>query len=96
MRCFTQAMSRPRCAPRRLNDGDDGSQLQLHTDLLKLHQLSMDGFYRGAQRLVPELFDLAVELEDQVLELMTSVEEAQDALEKLEPLYPHNLPGINS
>jgi hypothetical protein len=90
-------MSRPRCAPRRLNDGDDGSQLQLHTDLLKLHQLAMDGFYRGAQqRLVPELFDLAVELEDQVLELMTSVEEAQDALEKLEPLYPHNLPGINS
>jgi len=74
-----------------LNDSDDGSPPQLRTDLLKLHQLAMDVFNRGAHSQVPELFDLAVELENQVLDLMTSLEQVHETLGQLTALYPESL-----
>ncbi|HEX9872617.1 MAG TPA: transposase [Candidatus Tectomicrobia bacterium] len=55
-----------------LNDGEDGSPPQLRTDLLKLHQLAMAVINRGARGQAPDLFDLAVELEDQVLGLISN------------------------
>lgn len=74
-----------------LNDGDDGSPPQLRTELLKLHQLAMAVFNGGVRSQVPELFDVAAELEDQVNELMTSLEQVQVTLSELTALYPESL-----
>ena len=53
-----------------LNDSADGAPPQLRTDLLKLHQLAMAAFNEGLRSRVAELFDLAVDLQDQVDHLM--------------------------
>jgi hypothetical protein len=74
-----------------LNDGEDGSPPQLRSDLLKLHQLAMAVVNSGARHQVAELFDLAVELEDQVFGLMTSLEQVQKTLSQLTALYPESL-----
>ena len=74
-----------------LNDGDYGRPPQLRTDLLKLHQLAMDVFNHGARSQLAELFDSAVELEDQVFQMMTSLEKVQETLSQLTSLYPESL-----
>ena len=48
-------------------------------------------FNRGARSQVAELFDSAVELEDQVLGLMALLEQAQETLTQLTALYPESL-----
>jgi hypothetical protein len=45
----------------------------------------------GARHQVAELFDLAVELEDQVFGLMTSLEQVQNTLSQLTALCPESL-----
>jgi hypothetical protein len=74
-----------------LNDGEDGSPPQLRTDLLTLHQLAMAVFNEGARSQVAELFEFAVDLEDQVLDLMASLEQVQETLSQLTELYPESL-----
>ncbi|RCI72257.1 transposase [Pseudomonas aeruginosa] len=74
-----------------LNDGADGTPPQLRTDLLKLHQLAMAAFNEGSRSRVAELFDLAVDLQDQVDHLMTSLEQVQETLPRLTALYPESL-----
>ena len=65
-----------------LNDSADGAPPQLRTDLLKLHQLAMAAFNEGSRSRVAELFDLAVDLQDQVDHLMTSLEQVQETLSR--------------
>lgn len=74
-----------------LNDDDDGSPPQLRTDLLKLHQLAMDVFNRGAPDQVSEMFDFPVELDSLILDLTTSLEQVHETLGQLTALYPENL-----
>lgn len=74
-----------------LNAGADGSPPQLRTDLLNLHPLAMAVINQGARSKVADLFDLAVDLEGQVLGLMASLEQAQDTLSQLTALYPESL-----
>ena len=74
-----------------LNDGEDGRPPQLRTDLLKLHQLAMAVFNEGSRGQVVDLFEFAVDLEDQVLGMMTSLEQVQETLSKLPALYPESL-----
>lgn len=74
-----------------LNDSADGAPPQLRTDLLKLHQLAMAAFNEGSRSRVAELFDLAVDLQDQVDHLMTSLEQVQETLSRLTALYPESL-----
>lgn len=74
-----------------LNDGEDGSPPQLRTDLLKLHQLAMAVFNEGSRSQVSKLFAFSVELEDQVLGMMTSLEQVQETLSQLTALYPESL-----
>ena len=69
-----------------LNDSADGAPPQLRTDLLKLHQLAMAAFNEGSRSRVAELFDLAVDLQDQVDHLMTSLEQVQETLSRLTAL----------
>jgi hypothetical protein len=72
-----------------LNDSADGAPPQLRTDLLKLHQLAMAAFNEGSRSRVAELFDLAVDLQDD--HLMTSLEQVQETLSRLTALYPESL-----
>ncbi|PHN47666.1 hypothetical protein [Pseudomonas amygdali] len=75
-----------------LNDGADGAPPQLRTDLLKLHQLAMAAFNEGSCSRVAELFDLTVDIQDQVDHLMASLEQVQETLSRLTVLYPESLP----
>lgn len=74
-----------------LNNDEDGGPPQLRTDLLKLHQLVMAVFNEGSRSQVADLFELSVDLEDQVLGMMTSLEQVQDTLSQLTALYPESL-----
>ncbi|QLL13448.1 transposase [Pseudomonas chlororaphis] len=74
-----------------LNDREDGGPPQLRTDLLKLHQLSMAVFNEGSRSQVVDMFEFAVDLEDQIHGLMTSLEQVQETLSKLTALYPESL-----
>ncbi|TNC93340.1 MAG: hypothetical protein FD119_4092 [Stygiobacter sp.] len=74
-----------------LNDGEDGRPPQLRTDLLKLHQLAMAVINQGSRSQVADLFEFAVDLEDQVLGMMTALEQVQETLSQLTALYPESL-----
>ena len=74
-----------------LNDGENGNPPQLRTDLLKLHQLAMAVFNAGARDRVPALCQIAVDLEDQVYRLMTSLEQVLQTLSQLTALDPESL-----
>lgn len=74
-----------------LNDGKDGGPPQLRTDLLKLHQLAMAVFNERSRGRVADLFEFAVDLEDQVLGMMTTLEQVQETLSQLTALYPESL-----
>lgn len=74
-----------------LNDSEDGGPPQLRTDLLTLHQLAMAVFNEGSRSQVADLFEFAVDLQDQVDHLMTSLEQVQETLSQLTTLYPESL-----
>nr|WP_262377480.1 transposase [Pseudomonas veronii] len=74
-----------------LNDSADGRPPQLRTDLLKLHQLAMAVFNEGSRSRIAELFDFAVDLQDQVDHLMTSLAQVQEPFSQLTALYPESL-----
>ncbi len=74
-----------------LNDTEDGGPPQLRIDLLKLHQLAMAVFNEGSRSQVADLFEFAVELENQVLGMMSSLEQVQETLSQLTELYPKSL-----
>ena len=74
-----------------LNDGEDGAPPQLRDDLLKLHQLAMAVINQGSRSQVADLFDPAVDLEDQVQSMMTALEQVQETLSQLTALYPESL-----
>jgi hypothetical protein len=74
-----------------LNDGDDGRPPDLRTDLLRLHQLAMAVFNEGARSQVGSMFEKAVELEDQVDDLIVILERVRETLSQLTALYPESL-----
>ncbi len=74
-----------------LNDGEDGGPPQLRADLLKLHQLAMAVINQGSRSQVADLFEFAVDLEDQVLGMTNALEQVQDTLSQLTALYPESL-----
>ena len=74
-----------------LNDNEDGAPPQLRDDLLKLHQLAMAVINQGSRSQVADLFDLAADLEDQVLGMMIALEQVQETLSQLTALYPESL-----
>jgi hypothetical protein len=78
------------------HDGEDGRPPQLRTDLLKLHQLAMAVINQGSRSQVADLFEFAVDLEDQVLGMMTALEQVQETLSQLTVLYPESLSYADS
>lgn len=74
-----------------LNDGEYARPPQIRTDLLRLHQLAMAVINEGSRSQVSDLFELATDLEDQVLGMMTELEKVQETLSQLTSLYPESL-----
>jgi hypothetical protein len=74
-----------------LSDDEYGGPPEIRTELLRLHQLAMGVFNQGARSDVAELFEKAVLLEDQVMDLMNSLEQVQETLSQLTALYPESL-----
>ena len=74
-----------------LGDGENGEPPELRTDLLRLHQLTMDVFNQDARGRVSTMFEAAVDLDDQVYVLMASLTEVQETLSRLTALYPESL-----
>lgn len=74
-----------------LNDGDHGRPPELRINLLKLHGLAMAVVNQGAVSQAPEMFDLAMDLDEQVSQMITQLEHIQDTLSQLVALYPESL-----
>lgn len=51
--------------------------------LLTLYQLAMDVFNERSHRQVGDLFEFVVELEDQILDMMTSLARVKETLSQL-------------
>ncbi len=74
-----------------LNDGKYCRPPELRKNLLKLHELAMAVVNNGARSQASEMFDLAMDLDEQVSHIMTNLEQVQDTLAKLVALYPKSL-----
>jgi hypothetical protein len=79
-----------------LDDGEDGSPPQLRTDLLKLHQLTMAVFNKGSRSKVADLFEFAVDLEDQVFSMLNALEQVQKTLSQLTDLCQPPMPILTT
>ena len=73
-----------------LGDGPNFEPPQIRTDLLKLHQLAMDVVNNGWESNLPELIELADDLEFQTSEMMDILEKVQDVIQKLLHLLPED------
>lgn len=73
---------------------DDGLQPpEFRTRLLKLHGLAMSVVNDGSQHRAAEMFDLALELEDEAADLLEAVTRLHDILSALTALRPDSLNG---
>jgi hypothetical protein len=79
-----------RCSSQ-LSDGDGHRPPEIRDRLLKLHQLAMDVINRGQKGKAQALFDLAVELEDEVEDIMESMKTIHATVTQLTALYPPSL-----
>ena len=76
-----------------LNDGEGCRPPELRTNLLKLHELAMAVVNNGSRSQASKMFDLAMNLDEQVGHMMNELEQVQDTLAKLVALYPESLSG---
>jgi glutathionyl-hydroquinone reductase len=74
-----------------LNDGEECRPPELRTNLLKLHQLAMAVVNHGSCRQAFGMFELAMDLDEQVSHMMNALEQVQETLAKLVALYPESL-----
>ncbi len=73
---------------------DDGLQPpEFRTRLLKLHGLAMAVVNDESQHRAAEMFDLALELEDETADLLEAVTRLHDTLSTLTALRPDSLDG---
>jgi hypothetical protein len=74
-----------------LNDGEGCRPPELRTNLLKLHELAMAVVNNGSRSQASKMFNLAMNLDEQVSHMMNELEQVQDTLAKLMALYPESL-----
>ena len=74
-----------------LNDQAHHNPPEIRTDVLKLHDLAMDVVNHGIKGRAPALFDLAIEIEDQLSDLSEALENIQETIAKLTDLQPESL-----
>ncbi len=74
-----------------LGDGDYFKPPEIRTNLLKLHQMAMDVVNNGWVSGAMDMFELADDLEMQVVDMTESLEYIQQTLRKLIDLLPDSL-----
>ena len=73
---------------------NDGYQPpEIRSRLLKLHGLAMEVVNEGSQHNARELFDLALELEDEASDMLDAVTRIHETLSTLTALRPEGLDG---
>jgi len=60
-------------------------------DIFKMHDLAMDAVNHGVTSRAQALFELAIEIEDQLSDISEALEKIQDTIGKLTDLYPESL-----
>ena len=73
-----------------LGDGEHFQPPEIRTDLLKLHGLAWDVVNNGWNGQIKEMAELAVELEEQTLDMKRSLEALHQILSKLTQLLPES------
>jgi hypothetical protein len=76
-----------------LNDRAHHNPPEIRNDILKLHDLAMDVVNHGMKGRAPALFELAIEIEDQLSDLSTALGNVQETIAKLIDLQPERLQG---
>lgn len=76
-----------------LNDREHHNPPEIRNDILKLHDLAMDVVNHGMKGRAPALFELAIEIEDQLSDLSAALENIQETIAKLMDLQPESLQG---
>ena len=76
-----------------LNDRAHHNPPEIRNDILKLHDLAMDVVNHGMKDRAPALFELAIEIEDQLSDLGTALDNIQETIAKLIDLQPKSLQG---
>ena len=74
-----------------LNDQEHHNPPDIRNDLLKLHDLAMDVVNQGTKGRAPALFDLAIDIEDQLSDLSEALENIRETIAKLTDLQPESL-----
>ena len=74
-----------------LSDREEYRSPEIRDRLLKLHQLATDVINEGRKDKAQALFDLAVELEDEVHDMMEALTEIQGTITNLTAQYPPSL-----
>lgn len=74
-----------------LGDGENWEPPQIRTDLLELHTMAMGVFNSGYTHKLKDMFDMAIDLEMQVDEIIETMEAVRETLSKLTELYPESL-----
>ena len=74
-----------------LNDREHRNPPEIRNDILKPHDLAMDVVNHGLTDHAQELFELAVDIEDQLCDLSEAQEKVRDTISKLTKLYPQSL-----
>jgi hypothetical protein len=64
---------------------------EIRETLLRLHALALEVVSRGHENHAREFFDLAADLDDELVEAAASLERIQSTLAKLANLYPESL-----
>lgn len=74
-----------------LNDREHHNPPEIRDHILKLHDLAMDVVNHGMRGRAPALFDLAIEIGDQLSDLSEALENIQHTFAKLTKLQPESL-----
>jgi hypothetical protein len=74
-----------------LNDREHHNPPEIRNDILKLHDLAMDVINHGETGRAQALFELAIEIEDQLSDLSEALEKVRDTISSLTDLYPESL-----
>ena len=73
------------------NDRDGSRPPEMRETVLRLHTLALEVVNRGHEGRAREFFDLAADLDDELVEAAASLERIQRTLAKLADLYPESL-----
>ena len=74
-----------------LGDGENWEPPQIRTDLLQLHGMAMDVINSGYTNKIKVMFDMAIDLEMQVDDIIEIMESVRETLSKITDLYPESL-----